>query len=109
MIEFVSTFIIYLISGFILNHAVTINKIIKIPSYLVSIFFLILSLPLMHIENALLIAISIFLFTLYYIEIINLYDSLNSKKNVFKAGFITGAMTIIDYHFIYYKKGQKKE
>jgi len=90
-----------LINSFLINKSVIPSKIIKIPSYMISLIFIILSLPLIHLSQYWEATISMSILILLYTEIINLTDLINIKKTIFKTGFFGGLLTMIDYHFIW--------
>ena len=54
-------------------------------------------MPLIHLESHWGATISMSLLILIYAEIINLTDSVNIKKKIFKTGFILGLLIMIDY------------
>ena len=88
-----------LLNAFLINKSVIPSRVIKIPSYIISVIFIILSLPLIHLNIHWGATVSISILILNYTEIINLSDSINIKKTVFKTGFFVGILCIIDYHF----------
>ena len=91
---------IYFISAFWLNYNVIKNKTIKTPSYLTSLIFIILSLPLVHLQNPLGTALSTLFLTFIYVEVINSADSTNPKKRILNAGFLLGCLITLNHSFI---------
>ena len=90
-----------LLNAFLINKSVIPSKVIKIPSYMISLIFIILSLPLIHLTQHWGATISMSILILIYTEIINFTDLINIKKTIFKTGFFVGLLTMIDYHFIW--------
>jgi len=87
------------LNALLINKAILQYRVIKIPTYMIGLIFIILSLPLTHLEKHWGVTISISLITLTYIELIKLSDSLNIKKTIFKTGFFIGLLTMINYNF----------
>ena len=84
----------------LLNQIIITNKIIKIPSYLFSALFIIISLPFINLENYWIIMISTFLFLLSYRELIQLKNPNHKKQRIFKSGFFMSLMIVIDINLI---------
>ena len=99
MLKIGGLLLMILLNAFLLNKAIIQHRIIKIPSQIISLIFILLSLPLIHLESHWGATISMSLLILIYTEIINLTDSINTKKIIFKTGFILGLLIMIDYHF----------
>tara|TARA_B100001250_G_scaffold83717_1_gene69092 strand:- start:728 stop:1522 length:795 start_codon:yes stop_codon:yes gene_type:complete len=101
MIKTGGLLLMILLNAFLINKAVIQHGVIKIPSYMVGLIFIVLSLPLIHLNLHWGVTISTSILILTYHEIINLSDSINIKKTVFKTGFFVGTLIMIDYHFIW--------
>ncbi len=56
----------------LLNQIIITNKIVKIPSYLFSVLFIIISLPFINLENYWIMMTSTFFLLLTYRELIQL-------------------------------------
>ena len=102
MLKIGGLLLMILLNAFLLNKAIIQHRVIKIPSHIISLIFIILSLPLIHLESHWGATISMSLLILVYAEIINLADSINIKKIIFKTGFIVGLLIMIDYHFSWF-------
>ena len=84
------------------NNIILKQKTIKKPSYLTGFIYFILSLPLINLENNVVILISSFLLINLYGNIINLHQSNEIKKTILKISFFLACLLIIDFQLIYY-------
>ena len=82
------------------NNIILKQKTIKKPSYLTGFIYFILSLPLVNLENNVVILISSFLLINLYGNIINLHQSHEIKKTILKISFFLSCLLIIDFQFI---------
>ncbi len=99
MLKIIGLLFLLALNGFILNHAMIQNKTIKIPSFIISLVFIILSLPMIESYNNLSIVFSLLLLTLTYIQIINFNESISPKKRILKSSFFLSLMTLINIDF----------
>ena len=80
------------------NRIIVTNKLIKIPSYVFSTIFIIISLPIIQQPLYWVILIITLLLIATYNEIIQ-FNSKNKKTIIFRSGFFIGLMTIVDVNF----------
>lgn len=102
MLEIPILLLIVLISGLMLNHIILKNKLIKIPSQIPVIILIVLSLPILDLNNRWSIIISLFFIILIYGRIVNLAENANLKSRVFNMGLFTGIMICLNSNFIFY-------
>ena len=100
----ISAFITLVIFNSLVLHKVLIShKIIKNTNYLTMAIFILLSLPIMHLESSWIIISTNFLLVLILNELLNLAQSNNPQKQVFNAGFYVGIIWVIQFYLgIYY-------
>ena len=100
----ISAFIAIVVFNALILHQVLIShKIIKNINYLTMAIFILLSLPIMHIESGWIVISTNFLLVLILNELLNLAQSNNPQKQVFNAGFYVGIMWVIQFYLgIYY-------
>ena len=99
MFQIISLLFVYMLSGFWLNYNIIKEKIIKMPSYLSGIIFIILCLPLINLNNSWYLALSLLFLTCIYVEITGLNSSNQLKERIFKTGFLLGFLILIDTSF----------
>ena len=102
MFQIIGLLFIYILSGFWLNYNLIKEKTIKMPSYLSSIVFIILCLPLIILNNSWHMALSIFFLICIYIEILGFSYNTELKKRIFKTGFFLGILILIDSSFLFF-------
>ncbi len=102
MLKISGLLLITFLNGVLLNYYLIQHKTIKIPSYIISLVFIFFSLHFFDLNQYLYIAITLFLFTLIYIQLINFDNSKISKRSIFNSGFFLALMTIIDINFIFF-------
>jgi len=102
MLEIPVLLLIVLISSLILNHIILTNKLIKIPTQIPVIILVVLSFPVLELNNRWSIIISLFFIILIYGGIVNLSENSNVKSRVFNIGLFTGIMICLDSNFIFY-------
>ena len=88
-----------LLNAFLINKSVIPNRVIKIPSYIISVIFITLSLPLIHLNIHWGATVSMSILILTYTEIINSADCTSIKKTVFKTGFFVGILSFDSSNF----------
>jgi len=99
MFEIGGLLFIYVASALWLNYNMIKEKTIKIPSYLTSFTFITLSFPLVNLQNAWNIALSLLFLICIYVEIIGVQNASNPKRKVFKTGFLLGCLILLDRSF----------
>lgn len=84
------------------NRSIVINKLIKIPSYIFTLIFIIISLPIISHPSSSVILITTILLIATYNEIIQ-FNNKNNKTVILRSGFFIGLMTVIDVNlWIFY-------
>ena len=100
----IGAFIALIILNALIVHEVLIShKIIKKNSYFTVIIFILLSLPILKIENYWPIIIANFSLVLILNELLNLAESNTPKQHIFNASFLVGTICVIQIYLgIYY-------
>ena len=102
MTEIPSLLLMILMSGFSINHVISKNRIIKIPSKIPGLVFILLSMPLLKLNASWSFMIHVFLLILIYGEIVCLSEKFQIKTAVFKTGLFTGCLSLLDYQYMLY-------
>lgn len=99
MLKISGLLFVFFLSSFLVNYRIMKTQIIKIPSYLIGFIFFILCLPLVTKPNSWEIALSLFLITYTYLELVTMPFVKSIKKKVFNTGFLMGLVLLINPHF----------
>ena len=98
MVKTILFFFLCFCSAVFFNRIIVTNKLIKIPSYIFSLIFIIISLPIIFHPSSSVILITTILLIATYNEVIQ-FNSQYKKLIIFKSGFFIGLTTILDINF----------
>lgn len=98
MLKTILFFFLCLCSGAFFNRIIVTNKLIKIPSYIFSVIFIIISLPIISHPSSSVILITTIVLIATYNEVIQ-FNSQYKKLIIFKSGFFIGLITVLDINF----------
>ena len=101
MLKITGFMLMIMLNAIFLNRIMLVNKVVKINNYVFGIIFIIISLPLIHVQNYFMVNTLNLIMILIYGELIAFSDS-NNTKRIFNSGFMIGLIGMLDYSLNYF-------